>query len=60
MELTSRDLLTRLLDYIEEQAREIDPRAFCLTNVSGFLYRRDKLALLPGVEFDVGIEGDHL
>jgi len=60
MELTSRDLLTRLLDYIEEQARAIDPRAFCLTNASGFQYRRAEMAGLPGVEFDVSIEGDHL
>jgi hypothetical protein len=55
-----RDLLTRLLDYVEEQAKDIDPRAFKLANTKGFLKRRTDLAGLPGVEFDLDVEGDHL
>lgn len=35
-----RDLLSRLLDYIEEQAKDIDPRVFRLANAKGFLKRR--------------------
>ena len=55
-----RELLTRLLDYIEEQAKDIDPRAYRLANAKGFLKRRAHLAGLPGVEFDRGVEGDHV
>lgn len=58
--MSSRDLLARLLDYIEEQAREINPRAYRLTSAKGFLKRRADLAGLPGVEFDLKVEGDHL
>jgi hypothetical protein len=57
---TPRELLTRLLDYIAEQARDIDPGSFRLANAKGFLKRHRDLAGLPGVEFDVDIEGDHL
>ncbi|WP_246046542.1 AAA domain-containing protein [Chlorobaculum thiosulfatiphilum] len=59
MDVNSRDLLTRLLDYIEEQAREIDPRAFRLSNTREFLRHRTDLVGLPGVEFDLDVEGDH-
>ena len=59
MDGNPRDLLTRLLDYIEEQAREIDPRAFRLSNTRGFLKLRAELVGLPGVELDVNVEGDH-
>jgi hypothetical protein len=55
-----RDLLTGLLDYIEEQAKDIDPRAFRLANAKGFLKRRADLAGLPGVHFDLSAEGDHV
>lgn len=58
--MNPRDLLTRLLDYIEEQAKDIDPRAFRLANAKGFLKRRADLAGLPGVEFDLNVAGDHL
>lgn len=58
--MSPRDLLTRLLDYIEEQAKDIDPRAFRLSSAKGFLKRRADLAGLPGVEFDRNVEGDHL
>src|SRR6202012_738749 len=55
-----RRLLTRLLEYIEEQAKEIDPRQFCLSNTKGFLRRSDEIAGLPGVEYDIRVEGDHI
>lgn len=55
-----RDLLTRLLDYIGEQAKDINPRAYRLANAKGFLKRRADLAGLPGVEFDLNVQGDHL
>jgi len=55
-----RDLLARLLDYIEEQAKVIDPCTFRLAHAEGFLKRRTDLAGLPGVEFDLSVEGDHV
>src|SRR5260370_21295976 len=55
-----RRLLTRLLEYIEEQAKEIDPRQFCLSNAKGFIRRSDEIAGLPGVEYDIKVEGDHI
>lgn len=58
--MSPRDLLTRLLDYIEEQAKDIDPRAFRLAHTKEFLKRRSDLAGLPGVEFDLSVEGDHV
>lgn len=58
--MSPRDLLTRLLEYIGEQAKDIDPRAYRLANTKGFLRRRADLAGLPGVEFDLDVEGDHL
>ena len=55
-----RRLLTRLLEYIEERAKEIDPRQFCLSNANGFIRRSDEIARLPGVEYDIKVEGDHI
>ena len=54
-----RQLLIGLLDYIDEQAKVIDPRVFRLKNSTGFLRQQSDLADLPGVEFDISIEGDH-
>ena len=55
-----RRLLQRLLEYIEEQAKEIDPRQFCLSNTKGFIRRSHEIAGLPGVEYDIKVEGDHI
>jgi very-short-patch-repair endonuclease len=55
-----RRLLQRLLDYIEEQAKEIDPRQFCLSSAKGFIRRSQEIAGLPGVEYDIKVEGDHI
>jgi len=57
--MTPHELLVRLLDYIEEQAKDIDPRAFRLQKAE-FVKRRTHLAGLPGVEFDLNTEGDHV
>jgi hypothetical protein len=58
--MSTKELLTKLLDYIEEQAKEIDPRAFRLGNIRDFLKSRGDLVGLPGVSFDINVEGDHL
>lgn len=58
--MSSRSLLIDLLAYIEEQAKVIDPRIFRLSNTKEFLKRRHDLAGLPGVEFDLSLEGDHV
>ena len=56
----ARDLLHRLLDYIGEQAKDIDPRGYRLSAPKGYLRRRETLAGLPGLEFDIKVEGDHI
>src|SRR5581483_5925025 len=53
-------LLTRLLDYIVEQGKEIDPRAYVLTGASDFRRFPKDLAGLPGVDLDRKVEGDHI
>lgn len=55
-----RDLLKGLLEYIEEQAKEIDPKGYRLSAVKGFVRRHIELAGLPGLEFDLRPEGDHI
>src|SRR4051812_44910395 len=56
----ARDLLGKLLGYIEEQAKEVDPRSYRLSAAKGFMKSRKDLRGLPGVEFDVKVEGDHI
>ena len=53
-------LLHKLLEYVHEQAKEIDPRGFRLSTSKNLLWRRDALAGLPGVEFDLKVDGDHV
>jgi very-short-patch-repair endonuclease len=55
-----RLLLHRLLDYIREQAKEVDPRGYRLAAVKGFVRRSDELTGLPGVESDLKVAGDHI
>lgn len=43
-------LLARLLDYVVEQSKEIDPRVYVLTGASDFRRFPKDLAGLPGVE----------
>lgn len=56
----ARTLLHRLLDYIHEQAKDIDPRGYRLSAAKGFLRRREDIAGLPGMEFDLKVAGDHI
>lgn len=56
----SRHLLRRLLDYIGEQAKVIDPRAYRLRGSEGTTLQRTDIAGLPGVEFDIKVAGDHI
>jgi len=53
-------LLHKLLEYIREQAKDIDPRGFRLSDSKKFLCRREALVGLPGVEFDLKVAGDHI
>ena len=53
-----RDLLHRLFEYIGEQLKDIDPRGYRLSSHPGFLRRRGDLAGLPGIDFDIQVEGD--
>src|SRR6267378_4290142 len=55
-----RKLLVCLLDYIKEQAKEINPKGYRLTNAKGFIRQRNDIMGLPGVEFDLRVEGDHV
>ena len=54
------DLLAKLLDYVVEQSKEIDPRAYVLSGTSDFRKFPKDLAGLPGVQLDKKIEGDHI
>src|SRR5215469_11828065 len=56
----SSNLLQKLLAYIEEQAKAIDPLAYRLSNLKGFLRRPEEVTGLPSVEFDLKLEGDHV
>jgi len=49
----SRDLLKGLLEYIEEQAKEIDPKSYCIGTTKGFVRRHLELVGLPGLECDI-------
>src|SRR5580692_11196900 len=55
-----RDLLICLLDYIKEQAKQINPAAYRLANAKSFQCQRGDIAGLPGVEFDIKVAGDHV
>ena len=53
-------LLGRLLDYVVEQSKDIDPCAFNLSNLPEFRRYAKDLAGLPGVDLDMKVEGDHV
>ena len=57
--MSAHQLLSKLLDYVLEQAKDIDPRGFNLSNHKGFKKAQPDLQGLPGVDFDIKIEGDH-
>src|SRR5215475_11234818 len=56
----SRELLICLLDYIKEQAKQINLTGYRLANAKGFMCQRGDIAGLPGVEFDIKVAGDHV
>lgn len=60
MSATPRDLLRRLFDYIAEQLKDIDPRGFQLSKAGQFKRLPADLSGLPGLEFDLSVEGDHV
>lgn len=57
--MSAHSLLTKLLDYVLEQDKDIDPRGFKLSGYKGFARAKSDLQGLPGVDFDLKIEGDH-
>lgn len=58
--MLQRELLKELLEYVEEQAKAIDPGAYSLSSLRGSVYRNYELQGLPGLEFDLRTEGDHI
>lgn len=54
------NLLCKLLNYVIEQSKVVDPHGFKLTGHTGFLRDKEALSGLPGVEFDLKVQGDHV
>lgn len=54
------NLLCKLLNYVIEQSKVLDPHGFKLTGHKGFLKNREALSGLPGVDFDIKVQGDHV
>jgi len=54
------ELLTRMLDYTIEQAKDINPKAYNLKGSSDFKLSPENLAGLPGIKLDQKIEGDYV
>ncbi len=59
MPATPNDLLVQLLQYIQEQAKTINPVGFQLGRSDGFLRHATDIQGLPGVSFDEATAGDH-
>jgi very-short-patch-repair endonuclease len=58
--MLQRELLKELLEYVEEQAKAIDLGAYVVSLLRGSVYRNYELQGLPGLEFDLRTEGDHI
>lgn len=58
--MSAPDLMRKLLDYVLEQAKTVDPTAFKLSGQGGFQKAKADLQGLPGVDFDLAGEGDHV
>lgn len=56
----AQHLLTKLLDYVIEQSKDVDPRGFRLSQHRGFIKAKPDLQGLPGVDFDIKVDGDHV
>ena len=57
---TSAQRMSALLDYLVEQAKDIDPSAFTLAKVTEFKKTFADLSTLPWIEFNVETEQDDL
>lgn len=57
---TPAQRMSGLLDYLVEQAKEIDPAAFTLAKVTEFKKTFAELSTLPWIEFDVATDSDDL
>src|SRR5581483_2010043 len=55
-----RQLLICLLDYIKKQTKEINAKGYRLTSTKAFIRQRNDIVGLPGVEFDIRVQGDHV
>jgi very-short-patch-repair endonuclease len=55
---SANGLLDSLLDYILEQARQVNPKGFRLSAHTDFKASRSRVAGLPGVELNCGIDTD--
>jgi very-short-patch-repair endonuclease len=60
MTLLPNDLLRRLFEYIGEQIKDVDPRAYQLSETSGFQCQPSDISGLPGIQLDIQTEGDHI
>jgi very-short-patch-repair endonuclease/DNA-directed RNA polymerase subunit L len=58
--MTPQELLKGLLEYIEEQAKDINPRGYQLSSHSGFVRYYNDFKGIPGLDFDLQPEGDHI
>ncbi len=54
------NLLCKLLNYVIEQSKVVDPHGFKLSGHNGFLKNREALSGLPGVDLDIKVQGDHV
>ncbi len=54
--MSAHQLLSKLLDYVLEQAKDIDPRGFNLSAHKGFKKSKPDLQGLPGVDFDIKLK----
>ena len=58
--MSAHKLLSMFLDYVLVQAKEIDPRGFNLSGHKVIKRTSSDLQGLPGVDFDIKVEGDHI
>lgn len=57
--MSASQLLSKLLDYVPEQDKDINPRGFKLSTHKSFIKSRPELQGLLGVDFDIKVKGDH-
>ena len=57
---SASSLMHGLLDYVLEQSKVVDARGYTLAVPHGLLKTMDHVSGLPGVDFDIKVEGDHI